>query len=849
MTAFSQPIPCRLLPLAAALWAALACMQAAAQSPAVPSTAPQAPSVGSSVNTNTTNSIANFPISTSENTSKNLQNSSAQDAGRLIPFDVRINSAPAGTWPLLERAGALYATAEAFEEWRVNRRPEVPAVQFKGQTWYPLSSVPGFEFKLNLADQSIDLVFASNAFAATRLATDAQVTPVVTSNEPAFFVNLDANYNQTQISGIDTSRDLGALAELGFSNRWGVLTSSHVGRNLTSNSSNNSAAGRSWRRLETTFSRDFTEQKLTLRLGDSSTRGGVGARSVYFGGVQITRNFALSPGFLTQPIPVIQGTSSAPSTVELYINDVLRQTSNVPTGPFAISNFPLLTGSGQARVVVRDVLGRETVVVQPFFSHSALLEQGLGDWSLEAGAVRENLGTENADYGQRFASGLLRYGLTKQTTLEVSSQLGRNTQTLGASINQALPLGLFGYASLAASRNRDAANSTVAGGTPSPANGREWSLGLEHNSLRHGLSGRWVGASRGYRQLGLQSGTLPTKLESSLNYTYSAERFGSVGVGAARIDTFDSGRLTTLSANYSIRIGERASLSISASRVMGTSKGTSVGLNLNIPLGNSITSSSSVNHRSGGQTDAYTSVSQGLTSDSGTGWRALAGSRAGQGYGEAGVYHQNDKALLSADTSASRGQTSVRLGMQTALVWIGGKVFSSRRVQDGFALVEVPGYADVGVGFQGNSSTRTDSSGVAFLPRLQAYQRNSIRLNPTELPINAELDTIEQIAVPASRSGVRVTFPVRSGRAALIKIIMPNGTEAPAGTEVELAGDSKEFFVARRGEAFITGLQANNTLLLKIAGSPCKVEVTMPTTNKPDEIVRLGPLVCRGVKP
>jgi outer membrane usher protein len=493
---------------------------------------------------------------------------------------------------------------------------------------------------------------------------------------------------------------------------------------------------------------------------------------------------------------------------------------------------------------VRDVLGRETVVVQPFFSHSALLEQGLGDWSLETGAVRENLGTENADYGQRFASGLLRYGLTKQTTLEVSSQLGRDTQTLGASVSQALPLGIFGYASLAASRDR-----TTVSGSQAVGSGREWSLGLEHNSLRHGLSGRWVGASRGYRQLGLQSGTLPTKLESSLNYTYSAERFGSVGVGAARIDTFDRGRLTTLSANYSVRIGERASLSISASRVMGTSKGTSVGLNLNIPLGNSITSSSSVNHRSGGQADAYTSVSQGLTSDTGTGWRALAGSRAGQGYGEAGVYHQNDKALLSADTSASRGQTSVRLGLQTALVWIGGKVFSSRRVQDGFALVEVPGYADVGVGFQGNSSTRTDSNGVAFLPRLQAYQRNSIRLDPTELPINAELDTIEQIAVPASRSGVRVTFPVRSGRAALIKIVMDNGAEAPAGTEVELAGDSKEFFVARRGEAFITGLQATNTLLLKIAGSPCKVDITMPTTNKPDEIVRLGPLVCRGVKP
>ncbi len=769
-----------------------------------------------------------------------LTPSAAEVAGQrnaqLIPFEVRINNAPGGAWTLLELGGALHATPDAFEEWRVSRNTAVQGVPYRGQTWFPLSSVPGYASRIDFANQSIDLVFSPSAFAATRLSSDAAELPATTASTPALFVNFDANYNQSQYSGAVNVRDLGLLTELGFTSNAGVLTSGFVGRNLVSGDSNTPPT---WRRLETTFTRDFPEQKVTLRLGDSSTRGSSSGRNVYFGGLQISRNFALAPGFLTQPVPIITGTSSAPSTVELYVNDALRQTSSVPTGPFAIDNFPLLTGSGQVRVVVRDVLGRETVVVQPFFSHGALLEAGLNDWSFELGAVRRNLGLDNADYGQRFGAGLWRYGLNKFSTLETSGQWGRDTQNMSLGINHALWGQSLGQISLAASHDRSA-------GT-----GREWSVGLENSNLRHSFSARVLGTSIGYRQLGQQSDTLPNKIEAAANYTYSSDPWGSFGIGFAKIKTFDRGNLNTYSANYSVRVGAQSSLTVSATRVTGPNSGTSVGASLTIPLGERIVSSSNINHRAG-QTDAYTSVSRGLPGDTGVGWRVLAGSRhingSGKGYGEAGVYYQGSKALLTADAGASAGQQSIRLGAQGAVVWVDGKVFASRRIQDSFALVEVPGYADVGVGFQSSTQVRTDAAGYALLPRLQPYQRNSIRLDASELPINAELDNLELIVVPAARSGVKVTFPVRSGQAALIKIVMQDQQVAPAGAEIELVGDTKEFFVARRGEAFITGLQTHNTLRLKYNDDVCTVQVDMPAA-KPDEIVRLGPLVCKGVKP
>lgn len=750
---------------------------------------------------------------------------------RLLPLEVSINSAASGSWTLLERNGVLYAPEEAFDEWRLNRRPDVQPIEVRGRNWFPLTAIPGFTARLNFANQSVDLVFAPSAFSATKLVTQAQERPALSPVLPSVFVNYDLSFNASANRGSNGARDLGALTEFGISNNLGVLTSSYAARNI---GTGDPALQANVRRLETTFTRDFPDSNLTLRVGDANTRSATLGRSVFFGGIQLGRNFALSPGFISQPIPVIRGTSNAPSTVELYINDALRQTSSVPTGPFAIDNFPLLTGSGQARVVVRDLLGRETVLVQPFFTSAELLEEGLSDWSTEAGAVRRNLGTRNADYGEGFLSGALRYGLSKDLTVEGRAEISRDVRGGSIGASYALPFAILGQVALGVS------DSSTSG------RGLEYVVGLEKTGLRHGFTARAEGASRDYRQLGLDDGTLPQKLQLSASYSYATEDFGALGLGLARIESFDRRAINSVSANYSFRIGQRSSLTVSATKVSGNNSGSSVGLSFVMPLDGLLSFASSFTTR-GGQNEGFASVNKGLASETGLGWRALAGTRQNSLYSEAGAYFQGNQSLLSADISASKTQQNLRLGAQGGLVFTDGQLFASRRVQDSFALVEVPGYPNVGVGFQGSDLTRTNADGVALLPRLLPYQTNSIRLNPNELPINAEIDDIEQIVVPAGRSGVKVTFPVRAGRAALIKLVFDDGEPAPAGAELELAGDKKEFFVARRGEAFITGLQNKNTLKLKWNGASCSVSITLDDI-KSDDIARIGPLTCPGVK-
>jgi len=748
---------------------------------------------------------------------------------RPVPLQVLINGARGGDWLLLEIQGALYATDEAFSEWRLQRSPQAQGIQYMGQTWYPLSDAAGYSAQLDAPNQSIDLKFAPQAFATTQLAQTAEERPVITAPLTSVFANYDVSYTHTATRGIPSVDDLGALTELGLSGRAGVLTNTSVARNLAGDPA---LQARTLTRMETTYTRDFPDANTSLRVGDSITRGGSWGRSVYFGGLQLGTNFSLSPGFITQPIPVITGQSSAPSTVELYVNDALRQTSQVPTGPFTIENVPLLTGTGQARLVVRDVLGRETVLVRDFFSNAALLREGLSDWGVQLGAVRRNLGLESANYGEAFGSGLYRRGLTNNLTVEGQAEASRETRGAGAGLSVGvLNLALL-QGGLAASHSNEIGSGTL------------WMLGAEHQSMRNGITFHYEGASTNYRRVGQNDLLPPTKTQALFSYSYTGG-FGQTGFAYAHLNSRDTGNIDSLTGNLSLRLGEKASLLFSATHFIGRSTGNGLSATLIVPLDGRLVGSASAFKRDR-QTSSYVAASNPLGTEAGFGWRALAGRRTGDSYGEGGLYYQGSRGQVTADAVASDNSQAVRLGGQGGLVYVDRGFYASRRLQDSFALVEVPGYPDVGVGFQSTVLTRTDADGKALVPRLIAYRRNAIRLDPSELPISAELDTIELVAVPPARSAVRVAFPVRSGKGALITIHLEDGEPAPAGAELELLGDTKEFFVARHGAAFVTGLQRQNTLRLKWNDRTCDMQVELPNSG-PDEFPRLGPLTCKGV--
>jgi outer membrane usher protein len=143
---------------------------------------------------------------------------------------------------------------------------------------------------------------------------------------------------------------------------------------------------------------------------------------VRFGGLQYATNFGTDPGFVTFPLPAIGGLAEQDAVVDVLIDNLARVSGEVPTGPFAVDNLPVVTGAGEVQLRVTDLLGRERLVTQPYYVSSRLLKPGLHDFSYELGFEREDFAAKSFAYGEPLASTTHRYGLTDRLTAEAHAE-------------------------------------------------------------------------------------------------------------------------------------------------------------------------------------------------------------------------------------------------------------------------------------------------------------------------------------------------------------------------------------------------------------------------------------------
>lgn len=758
----------------------------------------------------------------------------AQSAGpvetrvRVYPLEVLLNGAPVGIWPIVERNGQSFAPPEAFDSWRVQRSVRGEPLEYKGQTYFSISSLPGANVHVDVVQGTLRLDVAAEAFAGIRAQRQEAASLRRDAVVPSVFLNYDINYNHSQFRDADGNRSLGMLGELGYSNALGLFTSSFAVRDLVSSLPETRAK---LLRLETSFRRDIPEQGLTFNAGDATTRSGYLGRPTLFGGFQVGSNFGLAPQVNRQPLPVIMGQTLAPSTVQLYVNDVLRQTARIPAGPFTIDSLPAIVGNGDVSVVVRDILGRETVITQPFFISADLLAPGLNDWSVEAGRLREDLGSSSSRYGPAFASGMWRRGLTPTITAEGRAEVSRTRSTLGLAGVTALGGSYLARGGLAASRDERLGQ------------GVRWSLGLDWRGKANSVLVNAAGSSRVFRYLAEPESAAPSRLELAAQAGFFLGPYGRLGAGLAMQFPYGLPRISTASLTYTTVLRDNWQLNIGLSRAMGPAPATSFGVSVNIPLSRRSAAVVSAQSR-GGRLDTYSSFSRSPEGAYGTAWRVLGGYQD-EPRAEGSLYHFGAGGIASADVSATRDETHLRLGSVGGLLYTGGKAYALPRHDSSAALVRVPGYRGVGVGLGQQVSTRTDTDGYALVARLNAYQSNPIRLDPNDLPITAEIDSIELPAVPAWRSVALVVFPVRGGRAAVIRVMLEDGQPAPTGASVRIVEEAREFYVGRRGEAYITGLRARNRLRLSWKGASCALDVDLPEGSV-DEVARVGPVTCQG---
>lgn len=741
-------------------------------------------------------------------------------AGEEVWLAVRINQQELAETALLLRRndGRLLVRGEDLQRWRL-RLPDVAPRSHGGEAYYPLDALRGLSYQMDESSQALVVDAAPGLFVATALKGAAAGFTVPTAAPPGGFLNYDVFANhaqgQTKTSG---------LLELGGFGGWGAGVSSFLARDLGGDTP--------FIRLDTTWTHDRPAELASLRLGDAISEAGDWGRSVRFGGVQWATNFATQPGFIAFPLPGLSGEAVLPSTVDLYVNDALRMRREVPAGPFSIQDLPVVTGQGEARLVVRDLLGRERIITQPYYASPRLLQQGLHDYSYELGLVRENFGIAGNDYGRPLAVGTHRLGFSDRFTGEARGELLGDQQTMGLGGAFLWPAAGVFTAALAASRGYHGAGGLLGLGFARQSSGLSFGANTQLTSER-------------FVQLGLQPGEPAPRQVSQAFVSLPTSGYGSVGLAYTHQGFRDREEIKLLSASYSVSLGKAGFLSVSMLRFLSGDAKTAIGLTLTLPLDARTSASVSATAQPGSE-QALLQVQRNLPAGSGVGYRLLAGA-GDSDRREAGVSAQNELGTYSLETAQSHGETGVRASASGGVAWLGGSAFLSRRITDSFAVVQVPDYPNVRIYADNQPIATTGSDGSALVPRLRPYEKNSVRIEQADLPLDAQIDAVQIDAVPYFRSGLLLQFPVKRSRGALLTVVLENGEPLPAGAVAQIVGEKNEFPAGLRGEVYLTGLAASNRLRVTWRGQSCAFTVPFPDT--PEPLPHLGTYTCTGVKP
>jgi outer membrane usher protein len=756
----------------------------------------------------------------------------ASDAVEEFFLAVSINGQIPDGMVLIARTAdrRLLARREDLLRWRL-LVPESGSILVDGEQFYPLDALPGLVYHIDEPRQVLLMDAPTELFSGTRIdVSRGQLTEATPSPLGGFF-----NYDVFATSGSDRTA-INALAEVGVFNAWGVGTSNFLRQDLPE--------GARTVRLGTSLIRDFPEKMTSLRIGDLVSGGGSWGRSVRFGGVQWATNFASQPGLITFPRPAMAGEAVLPSTLELYVNDTLRMRRQVPAGPFAIEDMPVLTGQGEARLVVTDLLGREQTIVAPYFASPQLLKQGLNAYSYEIGAIREDFGIASSNYGRALAVGTFRRGFADGFTGEIRAELLENQQTVGVGGVFLLPAAGVFNVSMAASESDPARSAGPAGMTSTPG-GAGGQLGLafqgQHRRLGYGAIVQL--ASEGFAQVGLEPGRPAPRVTAQAHFNVAMYAAGSFGLSYAYQERRDAGLTELLSASYSVTLGSIGFLSLSALHVFGTDPDTTFGFNFTRLFGRRDTAGLSA-ARDADSTRGYVRMQRSLPAGDGIGYRVSQG-LADADRRDAAVSLQSDVGTYSAEVGQVGGVTSYRGSASGGVAMLGADAFLSRRIDNSFAVVRVPGYAGVNIYQDNQPIARTNEHGTALISRLRPYEANSVRIEQADLPLDTQIKSVQLDAIPYLRSGLLLSFLVKRSRGAVYVVVLDSGEPLPAGAVARVVGHAEEFPVGLRGEVYMTDLEAANQIVVTWREQRCEFALAFPESSDP--LPDLGTHTCSGV--
>jgi len=743
-----------------------------------------------------------------------------------VILKVYLNTVEKGdSFILLTKEGVVLMPAGDLKEIGILRLPEGSEIEVEGTKYIPLDDLaPGITYELDEKKAELRITAAPGLLEKTviDLSPKRDYDVTFTSANSAFL-----NYSVTYSADNDFNlTSLNVPLELGLS-IGGVL-------GLSTFSYTRTTTDDTFVRLMTNITVDEPGRQRRYMAGDITTPIGV------LGGLSVSKNFTLTPFFVTSPTLTLQGVAETPSDVFVYVDDRLIDTEHLPAGEFAFTNIRDASNRGESRIVIKDAFGRETEIVRPYYISTTFLKKGLQEYSLDLGFRREAIGTEDFNYGSMAFTG--SYGLGVTDNLTARARLDVENEIVSLMTDAGFTLGRFGVLDTQAAGRY---------GRSRTGYSALFSYSYGSKGIGGGFSASYF--SRDFATIGVESPALVDnpRVNASVNLTYNHVLLGSISGSFSIIDKWSGTDTREAALHYSRRLIHNATLFARASRTWSDTTSDFAFVGINYSLGHEISGGLSYSAQDSHSTEsAYITrnapAGEGVglrafvdRTDGGSGAASLGGGGAGTYRGRYGVY--------TFDYRRTSGVNSYTLTASGGVALINSAIYFSRPINDSYALVRVGGLQGVKVRASNQVSGTTNKKGELFVTGLTSYYDNPVSIDSADIPVNYELREVRKYISMPFRGGAIVDFKARKLQAFMGSFfIVQNGVKKPAeywGFSLE-AGDMKVRVVVGRGGEFYLENIPSGTWPARLfqKGRECRFKMTIPESD--DMMVEMEEVVC-----
>lgn len=689
---------------------------------------------------------------------------------------------------------------------------------------------------------------------------------------PAAILNYNVNGSKTRSNGSSElggthSDNLFAWLNGGLNaGAWRLRTSFSYSRNTLSGRLYNTAYRQS-QFSSTYLQRDIQRLRSSLTMGESSTGSDI-FDAIPFRGVRLTSDQQMQPSSQRGFAPVITGIAKSNARVSVTQNGSVIYETNVPPGPFRLTDIYSGGIGGELVITVTEADGSKHVSTQAYSTLPVMKRPGTYSYEV-AVAKYKNGGYTTGSHDPLFALATTTVGLPHYVTLYGGLLGAKEYQSLA--LGTGLSLGGLGAVSFDATLSRAHLNEREGTVQGAAFRGRysksmmTTGTTVDLSAYRYATPNYYTfqdAMSHGYD---LQYGAAPWLGERQRStwqmvLSQTLGELGSLSLNATRRDYWRTSRVVnSVGASFSSSVkGVGYSLSYNEDHTQNSEglwpTNRQVALNVNVPFSvfgpaseslRNISTTYSLTHDNQGRTSQQAGLS-GTFLDSKFAWNASQSmqNQGGGSSGNLGASYQSSIGNANVGYGYGSGSRTVSGGVSGGMVLHSHGLSLGNQVGDAMALVEAPGAGGVKVS---SGNAETNRWGYAVVPYMQPYQRNTVSLDPTTLPDGVDIPNNSTVVYPTKGAIVVAKFKTRVGRQAMLTLNF-QGKPVPFGAMASLPDDDAQSasIVGDGGMVYLTGAPQSGVLKVQWgneAGQQCQVHYNLGALPKVDPKDKDAPVV------